>query len=87
MSKYLSAVLAILRRLRRDKRMKHVYQERLRKAQREFEVLGRSGKLDKRRVFRAAKMLCDTIVDALEAGQEDSSLQGQDLTDPLTEDD
>ena len=63
-SKQLSSALAILKRVREDPRMEQVHQERLRKAQRELEVLGRSGKMDKRRVSRAVKMLCDVLVDA-----------------------
>lgn len=70
----LSFVLATLKRVRKDPRMEHVHRENLRKAQREFEVLGRSGKLDKDRLFRASKLLCDALSAALEAAPEDPEI-------------
>lgn len=80
----LSFVLAALRRARKDPRMEHV-REDLRKAQNELEALGRSGKLDKGRLFRAAKMLCDALVAALDLHPQESALR-EDPDDPTTDD-
>lgn len=81
----LSSVLAALRRAREDPRMQHVRND-LRKAQREFEVLARSGKLDKRRLFRAAKMVSDALVAALAIRSEGSALANSDPDDQSTDD-
>lgn len=72
-SKYLSDALALLQRVQKDPRMGSVHQERLRKAHCELRALERSGKLDKRRVGRVTKMLCDTLVAALEVDPDHSS--------------
>lgn len=86
MKSHLSFVLATLKRVRKDPRMEHVHREHLRKAQREFEILGRSGKLDKDRLFRAAKLLCDALSAALEAAPEKPEVGG-DSDDPVIEND
>ena len=84
-SKDLSFVLAALRRARQDPRMEHV-QESLRKAQSEFEALGRSGKVDQRRLFRATKILCDAFVAGLDLHPKGPALGSDSPDDQPTND-
>jgi hypothetical protein len=64
-SRELTATIAILRRLLADPRLETAYRENLRKGLRELEDIRRSGKLDRKKVFRAISLISSTLVEML----------------------
>ena len=61
MKKELSAAVAILKRLAADPTLEQGDRRRLQRAHRELAVLKQSGKLTPRRVFRAVKLISETL--------------------------
>ena len=59
----LSLTLAYLKRVLADPELESGHREVLTKALRELEVVRRSGKLDRRRVFRAVEMISATLLE------------------------
>lgn len=64
-NKELTATLVYLKRLLADPRLDAACREKLRKGQRELEEVKRSGKLDRRKVFRATSLITSTLVEKL----------------------
>ena len=62
----LAATLAHLKRLLADPRLDNAHWKKLRKGYKELEKVGRSGKLDPRRVFRATELISSTLVEKLQ---------------------
>lgn len=62
----LTATLASLKRVLADPRVGPVHEERLQKGRRELEKIGRSGRIDLRRVFRAVSLIAETLVEVVE---------------------
>jgi hypothetical protein len=68
----LTRVRGKITRVLADPRFELGYGDRLRKAKREFEVMARSGKLNRNRLFRTVENVAEILVEILEenAGQE-----------------
>ena len=62
----LTATIAALQRLMAEPRLGTARQERLRKGLKELERIRRSGKLDRRKVFRAVSLISSTLVEMLQ---------------------
>ena len=63
--KGLTETLAALERVSSDPRLEPAHRERLQKAKRELRRIRRSGKLDRREVFRVTALISATLCDAL----------------------
>ena len=64
--KELQAVLDILRRVLARPELGPVSRGDLLKAERELKKLRRSGKLDRRRIFRATKLIAEALCDSFD---------------------
>ena len=63
--KELTVSLALLTRVLADPRLEPAQRERLRKGRCELEKLGKSGKTDRARVFRATFLITSALVEVL----------------------
>ena len=64
-NKELAAALSLLRGVLAEPRLDSARREKLRKGYKELEKIGRSGKLDQRKVFRAVWLISSTLAEEL----------------------